>query len=67
MVHESDKDISGKVSRILTDFSLIDYKDSHPAELSGGQKQRLSIALACLSGKRVLFFDEPTSGPDNRA
>ena len=64
MGHEGDKDISGKISRILTDFSLIDYKDSHPTELSGGQKQRLSIALACLSGKRILFFDEPTSGLD---
>ena len=64
MGHERDPDIEEKISGVLHQFSLSDYADSHPTELSGGQKQRLSIALACLSGKKILFFDEPTSRLD---
>lgn len=64
MGHERDPDIEEKINRVLHQFSLSDYADSHPTELSGGQKQRLSIALACISGKKTLFFDEPTSGLD---
>ena len=36
----------------------------HPATLSGGQKQRLAVAACVAAGKRVLVFDEPTSGID---
>lgn len=32
--------------------------------LSGGEKQKLTIAIAILSKRNILFFDEPTSGMD---
>lgn len=62
--HENEPDVRGRISYLLKEFSLEDYKNVHPSALSGGQKQRLSIALACMSGKKIIFFDEPTSGLD---
>ena len=62
--HENEPDAQEHIDRLLKDFSLEPYKETHPSAMSGGQKQRLSIALACMSGKRIIFFDEPTSGLD---
>ncbi len=52
------------ILKVLEQFDLLEYKDSHPMALSGGQKQRLAIVTSILSGKKVLIFDEPTSGLD---
>ena len=49
---------------ILRELALGDVADRHPATLSGGQKQRLAVAACVAAGKRVLVFDEPTSGID---
>lgn len=62
--HEKEPDVHGQIVQLLKEFSLENLENSHPSVLSGGQKQRLSIALACMSGKQILFFDEPTSGLD---
>lgn len=64
MDHENEDNIDERINSLLSEFSLSEYAELHPSELSGGQKQRLSIALACLSGKKILLFDEPTSGLD---
>lgn len=53
-----------EINNILTDFKLIELKQTHPQCLSGGQKQRLAIAVAIASGKQILILDEPTSGLD---
>ena len=49
---------------VLRELALDDVADRHPATLSGGQKQRLAVAACVAAGKRVLVFDEPTSGID---
>ncbi|MDO5732879.1 MAG: ABC transporter ATP-binding protein [Eubacteriales bacterium] len=49
---------------LLARLHLEDLIDRHPVSLSGGQKQRLVIALALLSKRPILFFDEPSSGMD---
>lgn len=49
---------------VLRELALGDVADRHPATLSGGQKQRLAVAACVAAGKRVLVFDEPTSGID---
>ncbi|TQS21626.1 ATP-binding cassette domain-containing protein [Microbispora sp. KK1-11] len=38
----------------------------HPLSLSGGEQQRLVIAAARLSARRIVVFDEPSSGVDRR-
>ena len=49
---------------VLRELALDGVADRHPATLSGGQKQRLAVAACVAAGKRVLVFDEPTSGID---
>ncbi|MGP3964021.1 ABC transporter ATP-binding protein [Nonomuraea sp. 3N208] len=51
---------------LLRDLDLEPVKDRHPLSLSGGQQQRLVVAAARLSGRRIVVFDEPSSGVDRR-
>ncbi|MBC6447504.1 ABC transporter ATP-binding protein [Actinokineospora xionganensis] len=53
-------------ARVLADLDLDHCGDRHPLSLSGGQQQRLVVATARLSGRRVVIFDEPSSGVDRR-
>lgn len=40
--------------------------ERHPLALSGGQQQRLVIAAVRLAGRRIVVFDEPSSGVERR-
>ncbi|SUM34947.1 Spermidine Putrescine transport ATP-binding protein potA [Staphylococcus gallinarum] len=40
--------------------------NGHPLSLSGGEMQRLAIASALESNRKILIFDEPSSGLDGR-
>ncbi|MFF8267534.1 ABC transporter ATP-binding protein [Streptomyces sp. NPDC016562] len=55
-----------QAARVLADLDLDAFGDRHPLSLSGGQQQRLVVATARLSGRRVVIFDEPSSGVDRR-
>ncbi|MEO3808184.1 energy-coupling factor ABC transporter ATP-binding protein [Sphaerisporangium sp. B11E5] len=54
------------VHEVLRDLDLERYAGRHPLSLSGGQQQRLVVAAARLSGRRLVVFDEPSSGVDQR-
>ncbi|SFB34632.1 energy-coupling factor transport system ATP-binding protein [Acetitomaculum ruminis DSM 5522] len=49
---------------ILLEFDLVKERDSHPLALSGGQKQRVAVADAKASARKIIIFDEPSSGLD---
>ncbi|WP_327582914.1 energy-coupling factor ABC transporter ATP-binding protein [Nonomuraea sp. NBC_00507] len=51
---------------LLRDLDLATLTDRHPLSLSGGQQQRLVVAAARLSARRIVVFDEPSSGVDRR-
>lgn len=71
---ETDKNVKFDVQKseeeiktILKDIDLWDKKDNLSKELSGGQKRKLCVALAFISGSKVILLDEPTSGMDTFA
>ena len=54
-----------RIDNDLVEFVAKDIPDDQMASsCSGGQKQRVSIARTLLSGREVLFFDEPNAGLD---
>ncbi|MGW1373925.1 ABC transporter ATP-binding protein [Streptomyces sp. NPDC002446] len=59
-------DQAAHAATVLADLDLDGFGDRHPLSLSGGQQQRLVVATARLSGRRIVIFDEPSSGVDRR-
>lgn len=49
---------------LIERFGLKEYEKYPVSSYSGGIKRRLDIALAMMSGPRILFLDEPTVGMD---
>ncbi|GAB4587895.1 energy-coupling factor ABC transporter ATP-binding protein [Nocardia sp. IFM 10818] len=59
-------EIADRVTEVLGEYGLSDYRD-HPAHLlSGGQKQMLAIAAVLAVRPRYVIFDEPTTLLDLR-
>ena len=53
-------------STVLDALDLTTLAERHPLSLSGGQQQRLVVAAVRVAGRRVVVFDEPSSGVDRR-
>ena len=54
------------VPALLEELDLAAFAERHPLSLSGGQQQRLVVAAARVAGRRIVIFDEPSSGVDRR-
>jgi len=57
--------VSG-AAEMMDVLDLMHLADRHPLSLSGGQQQRLVIAAVRVAGRRIVVFDEPSSGVDRR-
>jgi putative hydroxymethylpyrimidine transport system ATP-binding protein len=54
-----------RVTEILKEVGLLDYKNKFPKDLSGGMRQRVSFARTLLTGSELLLLDEPFSALDS--
>lgn len=52
------------VDAVAEQLNLTEHMEMHPAVLSGGQKQRVVLGTAICGKRKLLLYDEPTSGQD---
>lgn len=62
--HLSKKQITERISQMVSRFGLEDVFDELAERLPLGLRQRLSLAVAVIHGPEMLILDEPTSGVD---
>lgn len=55
-----------RVDELLARLRLDHLVGANPFTLSGGEKRRLSVATALVNAPRLVLFDEPTFGQDDR-
>ena len=61
---ESRKDLYASVLDSVGLPGDDDFLRRFPHQLSGGQQQRVCIAIALMSGSKIIILDEPTTGLD---
>ena len=55
--------IQASVAKIIAEVGLTEKVHVQSQALSGGMKRKLSVAIALIGDSKVVFLDEPTSGP----
>ncbi|HEB9325971.1 TPA: ABC-F family ATP-binding cassette domain-containing protein [Campylobacter coli] len=56
--------IESKITRVLKEFSLLDYSDRLVCTLSGGEIRRVGLCILLLKNPDILLLDEPTNHLD---
>ncbi|HEB7537116.1 TPA: ABC-F family ATP-binding cassette domain-containing protein [Campylobacter coli] len=56
--------IEAKITRVLKEFSLLDYSDRLVYTLSGGEIRRVGLCILLLKNPDILLLDEPTNHLD---
>ena len=55
-----------RIDELLARLRLDHLTGANPFTLSGGEKRRLSVATALVNAPKLVLFDEPTFGQDDR-
>jgi ABC-2 type transport system ATP-binding protein len=58
------KNLSNKISELMSRLNLNEFKKRKTGELSSGQKNRVSLAKALINDPEILLLDEPTASLD---
>lgn len=64
IVNTSRKDISRRVTSVLSLLGLTDLYKRRPRQLSGGEKQKVALARAIVNDPMIVLADEPTGNLD---
>jgi energy-coupling factor transport system ATP-binding protein len=60
------EEIGTRISKILKEFEMEEYRFSYPRSLSGGERQRVALMSVVIAQPQVLILDEPTRGMESR-
>jgi len=58
------KNLKDKISDLMEQLNLSEFKTRKTGELSSGQKNRVSLAKALINDPEILLLDEPTASLD---